>query len=193
MNWNDKALVRLMKSAYKGTGVKVYRTEQDALFLHGGFWAAAMPYSNVPGSVLGQLACWLHGLPRQGEALWLIYDDPQPRPLDGTLPELGALTTAARPLEDLKLTNVICGKIQAVQQRSGVIRWFDACAVQTLGSLPAWGGELLCAADGTLWGRWADADTGTVFWLETLDHVPAALSETLGAYNFWQSGTEAEP
>ena len=69
---NEKVLIKLMKAAYKGGGVKLWRSTNDVLYLCGAGWACAMLWKYVPGPVLGLIATWCHGLPRLCQGWWCL-------------------------------------------------------------------------------------------------------------------------
>ena len=67
---NAKKLVREMKAAYKGGGLKIWRQEwavQDYLGISSGYWLLLIPMSAAPGPVLGLITEWLLGLPVIGQ------------------------------------------------------------------------------------------------------------------------------
>lgn len=184
---NEKTLVKLMKTAYKGGGVKVWRAHNDILYLAGPGWACAMLWKYVPGPVLGLIAAWCHSLPEAGQGWWCLdAAGEEPEPLDGMpepLPALGsALPLPGGQLLALKLT---CGAYQAAQRADRRIVWFEMTCIDLLDRLTTvGGGELLPGPDGAPWGRWHDPETGTVVFLETADRIRPDLTAKLGEIDY---------
>lgn len=81
---NEKALVRLMKDAYGGGGLKVWRLDYDykygcaasdatdSLLITSGFWTALAPMERVPSKALATIVEWNRRLLYCGEALQLM-------------------------------------------------------------------------------------------------------------------------
>ena len=188
---NEKALAKLMKAAYKGGGVKVFRSPEDVLYLAGPGWACAMLWAYAPGPVLGQIAAWLHGLPEKGECWWCLDDaKDDPQPID-SMPEPLPALSAAPPEEggQLLLLALTRNRFLAAQRDDHKVVWFEQQAVDLLGRLATLGGgALLAGPDGMPWGRWYDPETGTVVFLETVDRVRPDLTAKLGEIDFRNRG-----
>ena len=81
---NEKILAALMKAAYKGGGLKVWRLEwhvTDCLMLSSGFWTVLMAMDDMPGKALGLLAEWMRHLPLMNEA-YLLQHKQEPEELN---------------------------------------------------------------------------------------------------------------
>ena len=186
---NEKKLVKLMKAAYKGGGVKVWRSAKDVLCLVGPGWACAMLWKYVPGPVLGLIAGWCHGLPHKGEGWWCMdaYGD-APDPLDG-MPEPLPTLQDSSVLEDSLITLYFsCMGYRAAQSDGRRILWFDAVGIDALGRLTTFGGVLLDIRNAMPWGRWHDPETGTVIYLETVERVRPDLTAKLGEIDYRKPG-----
>lgn len=186
---SERKLVKLMKAAYKGGGVKVWRSAKDVLCLVGPGWACAMLWKYVPGPVLGLIAGWCHGLPHKGEGWWCMdaYGD-APDPLDG-MPEPLPTLRDSPVLEDSLITmDFACMGYRAAQSDGRRIRWFDAVGIDALGRLTTFGGVLLDIRDAMPWGRWHDPETGTVIYLETVERVRPDLTAKLGEIDYRKPG-----
>ena len=186
---NEKKLVKLMKAAYKGGGVKVWRSAKDVLCLVGPGWACAMLWKYVPGPVLGLMAGWCHGLPEKGQGWWCMdaYGD-APDQLDG-MPEPLPTLQDSPVLEDSLITmDFACMRYRAAQSDGHRIRWFDAVGIDALGRLTTFGGVLLDIRNAMPWGRWHDPETGTVIYLETVERVRPDLTAKLGEIDYRKPG-----
>lgn len=186
---NEKKLVKLMKAAYKGGGVKVWRSAKDVLCLVGPGWACAMLWKYVPGPVLGLIAGWCHGLPHKGEGWWCMdaYGD-APDQLDG-MPEPLPTLQDSPVLEDSLITmDFACMGYRAAQSDGRRILWFDAVGIDALGRLATFGGALLDIRNAMPWSRWHDPETGTVIYLETVERVRPDLTAKLGEIDYRKPG-----
>ncbi len=186
---NEKKLVKLMKAAYKGGGVKVWRSAKDVLCLVGPGWACAMLWKYVPGPVLGLIAGWCHGLPHKGEGWWCMdaYGD-APDQLDG-MPEPLPTLQDSPVLEDSLITmDFACMGYRAAQSDGHRILWFDAVGIDALGRLTTFGGVLLDIRNAMPWGRWHDPETGTVIYLETVERIRPDLTAKLGEIDYRKPG-----
>lgn len=186
MTLNEKALVKLMKAAYKGGGVKVYRTERDVLCLCGPTWACAMLWKYVPGPVLGLIAGWCHGLPEKGQGWWCMdaYGE-QPEPVPDMPELLAALQRHHAQMESGLFTlDFVCMGYRAVQCQSMRIMWFEADGITMLGRLASFGGDIACGPDAEPWGRWYDPETGTVIFLAEVDRVRPDLTDKLSEIDY---------
>lgn len=189
MNLNSKVLVRLMRNAYKGGGVKVYR-QDNTLFISSGWWAVATPWQYVPGNVLGVLAEWLHHLPRAYEGVWCIKGNEDGfGDLTDETSGFCTLTERTAPVSDLKLLALYAGEQQAGQAADASVFWFPTDAMQMLDGSKA--GELLRCEDNTLWGRWYDEEYAAVVWVQTSNRVPSKLTQKLSEYNFREGDNES--
>lgn len=186
---NEKKLVKLMKTAYKGGGVKVWRAPNDVLYLAGPGWACAMLWKYVPGPVLGLIAGWCHGLPHKGEGWWCMdaYGD-APDQLDG-MPEPLPTLLDSPVLEDSLITiGFACMGYRAAQSDGRRILWFDAVGIDALGRLATFGGAVLDIRGAMPWGRWHDPETGTVIYLETVERIRPDLTAKLGEIDYRKPG-----
>lgn len=186
---NEKKLVKLMKAAYKGGGVKVWRSAKDVLCLAGPGWACAMLWKYVPGPVLGLIAGWCHSLPHKGEGWWCMdaYGD-APDPLDG-MPEPLPTLQDSPVLEDSLITmDFAYMGYRAAQSDGHRIRWFDAVGIEMLDRLATFGGTVLDVRGAMPWGRWHDTETGTVIYLETVERVRPDLTAKLGEIDYRKPG-----
>ena len=182
---NEKTLVKLMKAAYKGGGVKVYRSQHDVLCLCGAGWACALLWKYVPGPVLGLIASWCHGLPDKGQGWWCMdaYGE-EPAPVPEIPDPLRTLQNSAASDEGLLTMDLVCKGCQAVQGNDLAILWFDAAGIEMLGKLTRFGGDLTHGPDSMPWGRWHDPETGTVIFLETVRRVRGDLTAKLGEIDY---------
>lgn len=186
---NEKKLVKLMKAAYKGGGVKVWRSAKDVLCLVGPGWACAMLWKYVPGPVLGLIAGWCHGLPHKGEGWWCMdaYGD-APDQLDG-MPEPLPTLQDSPVLEDSLITmDFAFMGYRAAQSDGHRIRWFDAVGIEMLDRLATFGGDVLDIYNAMPWGRWHDPETGTVIYLETVERIRPDLTAKLGEIDYRKPG-----
>lgn len=182
---NDKKLVRLMKDAYKGGGVKIWRAANDVLYLAGPGWACAMLWEYTPGSVLGLIASWCHGLPHKGEGWWCMDATREaPEPLDGMPEPIPTLQVSPVQEGTLLTMKLVVTGFRSAQFDGRRILWFEEGGVDTLGSLATFGGDLLCIRGAMPWGRWHDPETGTVIYLETVDRVRPDLTAKLAEIDF---------
>lgn len=182
---NEKTLVKLMKTAYKGGGVKVWRAHNDILYLAGPGWACAMLWKYVPGPVLGLIAAWCHSLPENGQGWWCLdAAGEEPEPLDGIPEPIPTLQDSPVREGDLLTLDLDCMGFRAAQFDGCRVLWFEACGVDTLGHLTTFGGNLLDVRDAMPWGRWHDPETGTVVFLETADRIRPDLTAKLGEIDY---------
>ena len=182
---NEKVLIKLMKAAYKGGGVKLWRSTNDVLYLCGAGWACAMLWKYVPGPVLGLIATWCHGLPRLCQGWWCLdAADGEPEPVTGIPEPLNTLQHSAVTDEGLLTMDLVCMGYRAVQGKDLSILWFDAAGIEMLGKLTLFGGDLTSGPDGMPWGRWHDPETGAVIFLETVQRVRPDLTAKLGEIDY---------
>ena len=183
---NEKVLIKLMKAAYKGGGVKLWRSANDVLYLCGAGWACAMLWKYVPGPVLGLIATWCHGLPRLCQSWWCLdAADGEPEPVNSIPEPLNTLQhSAVTDDEGLLTMDLVCTGYRAVQGKDLSILWFDAAGIEMLGKLTRFGGDLTSGPDGMPWGRWHDPETGTVIFLETVQRVRPDLTAKLGEIDY---------
>lgn len=186
---NEKKLVKLMKAAYKGGGVKIWRAPNDILYLAGPGWACAMLWKYVPGPVLGLIAGWCHGLPHKGAGWWCMdaYGD-APDQLDGMPEPLPTLQDSPVREESLITLAFACMGYRAAQSDGRRILWFDAVGIDALGRLTTFGGVLLGIRNAMPWGRWHDPETGTVIYLETVERIRPDLTAKLGEIDYRKPG-----
>ena len=185
---NEKALVRLMKEAYKGGGVKVWRTEWDyvdLLMVSTGFWAAAMPMEQVPGKVLGLLGEWLRRLPLIDEA-YMLRQRTEPERLNVREDHMPLLLEAQDDLDftvDLKPTPFYVGDKRALQRRDDRQMLFFKAELLELA-----GGFLHTGAanrSGQL-AQWRQPDTDAVVWLWPRNDVSPTRAALLAQYDCWE-------
>ena len=182
---NDKKLVRLMKAAYKGGGVKIWHSTNDVLYLAGPGWACAMLWKYTPGPVLGLIASWCHGLPRLCQGWWCMDDyGDTPEELDGIPEPIPALQDAPVRKGHLIFLGLDCMGCSAAQIDGRRILWFDLEGVLSLEHLTLFGGDVLDMRNAMPWGRWHDPETGTVIYLETVERVRPDLTEKLGEIDY---------
>ena len=118
---NEKILAALMKAAYKGGGLKVWRLEwhvTDCLMLSSGFWAVLMAMDDMPGKALGLLAEWMRHLPLMNEA-YLLQHKQEPEELN--VQHEGMRTLLEKEEDgafcvDVKLTPFWVGEKRAAQR-----------------------------------------------------------------------------
>ena len=67
---NESALVRAMKREYKGLGYDITNAT-DRLYICGPVWFAELPWTSVPGKVLGLIAEHMRGMPEPGQTIHL--------------------------------------------------------------------------------------------------------------------------
>ena len=67
---NESALVRAMKREYKGLGYDITNAT-DRLYIRGNIWFAELPWTSVPGKVLGLIAEHMRGMPEPGQTIHL--------------------------------------------------------------------------------------------------------------------------
>lgn len=182
---NDKKLVRLMKDAYKGGGVKIWRAANDVLYLAGPGWACAMLWEYTPGSVLGLIASWCHGLPRLCQGWWCMDAcGDTPEELDGIPEPIPTLQDAPVMEESLNTLDFSCRGYRAAQASGRSVLWFDGDGIEMLDRLTTFGGDVLDMRNAMPWGRWHDPETGTVIYLEAVDRVRPDLTTKLGEIDF---------
>lgn len=184
---NEKALLRLMKTAFKGGGVKAWRTvldHSDTLLISAGFWTVAMPMEQVPGKVLGLLCEWLRRMPLIGEA-YLLRGKMEPERLDtayDVMQELIADMSDTAFSVPLKPTPFYVGDKRALQRRdTRQMMFFSA------GSLDLADNFLFTGAarpDGTL-AQWRQPDTDVVVWLQARGDVAPERAAVLEQYDCW--------
>lgn len=187
---NEKILVKMMKAAYKGGGVKVWRSQKDVLCLCGPGWACAMLWKYVPGPVLGLIAGWCHGLPDKGAGWWCLdaYGD-EPEPVDEMPAPLATLQRHPVQMDSgLFALDLTCMGYRAVQCQGMKILWFEVDGIAMLGHLASFGGDPAVGPDGTPWGRWHDLETGTVVFLEAVDRVRPDLTDKLSEIDYRKPG-----
>lgn len=186
---NDKKLVRLMKSAYKGGGVKIWHSTNDVLCLVGPGWACAMLWKYTPGPVLGLIASWCHGLPRLCQGWWCMdaYGD-APEELDGIPDPIPTLQEASVWEGSLITMSFACMGFRAAQFDGGRVLWFDGDGIEMLDRLATFGGDVLDIYNAMPWGRWHDPETGTVIYLETVERVRPDLTAKLGEIDYRKPG-----
>lgn len=187
---HEKTLVKLMKAAYKGGGVKVWRSSKDVLYLCGPGWACAMLWKYVPGPVLGLMAGWCHGLPEKGQGWWCLNDcGEEPEPVDDLPEPLATLQRhPVRMDSGLIALDFVCMGYRAVQCQGTRILWFEADGITMLGRLASFGGDLTGGPDAAPWGRWHDPETGTVLFLEAVDRVRPDLTDKLSEIDYRKPG-----
>ncbi|WP_418972335.1 hypothetical protein [Allofournierella sp.] len=190
---NEKALVRLMKEAYKGGGVKVCRVDWsylDLLVISTGFWAVSMPMEQAPGKVLGLLGEWLRRLPLIGEA-YLLRNKADPERLDPaqkSATELLSRREGCQFAVDLKPTPFYVGNKRALQRRDDRQMLFF-----TAGLLELVDGFLHTGAtdtDGDL-AQWQQVDTDITVWICPRVDVDPERAAILAKYNSWLEGARA--
>lgn len=184
---NDKALVRLMKEAYKGGGVKVWRAEwdyQDLLLISTGYWAMAMPMDQTPGKVLGLLGEWLRRMPLIGEA-YLLRHKAEPERLEvqhDTMPRLLGQKDELAFSVDLKPTSFFVGSAQALQRRDNRQMIFFTSELLELAE-----GMLHTGAareDGLL-AMWYHPDRDITVWICPRNDVAPERAALLAKYDCW--------
>lgn len=183
---NEKKLVKLMKTAYKGGGVKIWRATNDVLYLAGPGWACVMLWTYTPGPVLGLIASWCHGLPRLYQGWWCLdaYGD-APEELDGIPDPIPTLQDAPTWEEGSLITmDFACMGFRAAQFDGGRVLWFDGDGIEMLDRLTTFGGDVLDMRNAMPWGRWHDPETGTVIYLETVERVRPDLTAKLGEIDY---------
>lgn len=182
---NEKKLVKLMKTAYKGGGVKVWRSAKDVLCLVGPGWACAMLWKYVPGPVLGLIASWCHGLPHLCQGWWCMdaYGD-APEELDGIPEPIPTLQDSPVRKGSLITLDFSCMGYRAAQSGGHSILWFDGDGIWMLDRLATFGGDVLDIYNAMPWGRWHDPETGTVIYLETVERVRPDLTAKLGEIDY---------
>lgn len=187
---HEKTLVKLMKAAYKGGGVKIWRSPKDVLYLCGPGWACAMLWMYVPGPVLGLMAGWCHGLPEKGQGWWCLNDcGEEPEPVDDLPEPLATLQRhPVRMDSGLIALDFVCMGYRAVQCQGTRILWFEADGIAMLGRLASFGGDLTGGPDAAPWGRWHDPETGTVLFLEAVDRIRPDLTDKLSEIDYRKPG-----
>lgn len=182
---NEKKLVKLMKTAYKGGGVKIWHSTNDVLYLAGPGWACAMLWKYTPGPVLGLIASWCHGLPRLCQGWWCMdaYGD-APEELDGIPEPIPTLQDAPTWEGSLITMDIACMGFRAAQFDGGRVLWFDGDGIGMLDRLTTFGGTVLDIREAMPWGRWHDPETGTVIYLETVERVRPDLTAKLGEIDY---------
>lgn len=186
---NEKKLVKLMKAAYKGGGVKIWRATNDVLYLAGPGWACAMLWKYTPGPVLGLIASWCHGLPRLCQGWWCMdaYGD-APEELDGIPEPIPTLQDSPVREESLITLDFSCMGYRAAQSGGHRILWFDGDGIGMLDRLTTFGGDVLDIYNAMPWGRWHDPETGTVIYLETVERIRPDLTAKLGEIDYRKPG-----
>ena len=191
---NEKKLVKLMKAAYKGGGVKIWRSTRGVRYLAEPRWACAMLWKYTPGPVLGLIASWCHGLPRLCQGWWCMdaYGD-APEELDGIPEPIPTLQDSPVREESLITLDFSCMGYRAAQSGGHRILWFDGDGIGMLDRLTTFGGDVLDIREAMPWGRWHDPETGTVIYLETVERVRPDLTAKLGEidYRKLQGGGQA--
>lgn len=187
---NEKTLIKLMKAAYKGGGVKVWRSPKDVLYLCGPGWACGMLWKYVPGPVLGLVASWCHGLPEKGQGWWCLKDCGEDPESVNDIPE--PLATLLRHHVELSpglfVINISYMGYQAAQCHGMSILWFESDGIAMLGRLANFGGDFSIGPDINPWGRWHDPETGTVLFLEAVDRVRPDLTDKLSEIDYRKPG-----
>lgn len=186
---NEKKLVKLMKAAYKGGGVKIWRAPNDVLYLAGPGWACAMLWKYTPGPVLGLIASWCHGLPHLCQGWWCMdaYGD-APEKLDGIPEPIPTLQDSPVREESLITLDFSCMGYRAAQSGGHSILWFDGDGIGMLDRLTTFGGTVLDIRGAMPWGRWHDPETGTVIYLETVERIRPDLTAKLGEIDYRKPG-----
>lgn len=185
---NEKALVKAMKAAYKGGGVKIWRREwrlQDTLCVCSGYWLVALPMETVPGPALGLAAEWLRAIPPIGRG-WLVVKGQEPEPLsEETTPPLEDAWLSNimdwSTYIDIKPTNMQVNGSAAFQRRDGKIELFDPERIAIVGGISNLG---LCCLDGSA-ALWRDAESDAVVVLHPRRAVPAKELAHLEQFDFW--------
>lgn len=198
---NDTHLVRLMKKAHKGGGLRVWRLDYDYALVHGpgddmdslfmtsGFWATLMPMEQVPGKVLGTLAEWLHRLPYCGEALHLMKGmEPEQLVDEGTRGEtiLNTAPPNADASHDCKATRFYIGDSRVFQRRD---LSFVLVNMELLALLDNRVNMGRMATDETA-VYWGDPDSLEHVWCTLHRNVPEKDLERLQQQNFWEDSNE---
>lgn len=183
---NEKALLKLMKSAYKGGGLRVARQAMttDRLTLRAGAWAVSLPMDVVPGKVLGLLAEWMRELPLIGQS-WLLISGEEPERQtvpDDTLAALQEATRAGLYSEGMKPAGLIIREYEVFQLGDGEILLFRPDLidlVRSRGNMGLYNGE-----DESAW--WQDEETGAEAWLlSTRAPGSDGIVGHLAGFNFW--------
>lgn len=186
---NAKKLVREMKTAYKGGGLKIWRQEwavQDYLGINSGYWLLLIPMSAAPGPVLGLITEWLRALPVIGQGWLLVKDREAERLTADTWPDL----EKAYPLRDaywrsqmdMRPTNLQVDGYAAFQRRDGRIELFAADQLQIIGTELNMG---LCEEDGRF-AMWKDSETGVRFLIAPRHVMQTEELEHLAQFDFWR-------
>ena len=194
---NEKALLKLMKSAYKGGGLRVARQDRpglstDCLALRAGHWAVLLPMDAAPGKVLGLLAEWMRELPLIGQS-WLLLSGEEPERQAEPDNVLAALQNAARAglyCQGMKPAGLTLRECDVFQLGDGEILLFAPDLLDLVRSQANMG--LYCAAVAEAY--WQDEETGTEVWLwASLAPGSDGLIEHLAGFNFWapQKGEDA--
>lgn len=185
MRFDTKAIARLLKSSYKGGGVKIARTEyklQDTFFLAGGGWQLMVPKASCPGEVIGLICGWLGDMPLIGQTVWVYkgcgldncgLQDPFWEPYLA-----GSYCTGAKPLplytSSLRLFKGMDGRVAAFEQ--------TACAV--VGAGLNLGGLDEDAA------QWLDEETDAAFWAD--NQAGSLTAEVYAAAKNYKAWEESE-
>lgn len=183
---NEKALLKLMKSAYKGGGLRVARQAMttDRLILRTGNWAVSLPMDAVPGKVLGLLAEWMRELPLIGQS-WLLISGEEPERQTAPDDTLDVLQEAARAglyAEGMKPAGLIIREYEVFQLGDGEILLFRPDLVDLVRSRANMG--LYYGDDESAY--WQDEETGAEAWLLST-RAPGSdeLVGHLTQFNFW--------
>ena len=191
---NEKALLKLMKSAHKGGGLRVARqaVTSDCLILRAGHWAVILPMDAVPSKVLGLLAEWMRELPLIGQS-WLLLsgEEPERQPVpDDVLVALQEATRAGLYCRGMKPAGLIIRECEVFQLGDGEILLFRTDLIDLVrnrDNMGLYNGEDESAL-------WQDEETGAAAWLLS-SRAPGSdgLVGHLSCFNFWapQKGGDA--
>lgn len=190
---NEKALLKLMKSAYKGGGLRAARetSRGDRLTLRTGSWAVSLWMDEVPGKVLGLLAEWIRELALPGQS-WLLLSGEEPeRQLvpDDTLAALRQATQAGLYCQGMKPAGLTMRGYDLFQLGDGEILLFRTDLIDLVRSRANMG--LYNGEDES--ALWQDEETGAEVWLLS-SRTPDSdgLVDHLACFNFWGAQKEEE-
>ena len=121
---NEKALVREMKDAFRGSGYTVMVRPGDSWVIHSGYWAVVIDgQNNVPNEVLSLIVLHMGFLPGMETAYRVYKTDTGPAiqedvyaVADETIRKLEASRMEADKIADVQRTKLMLGNCRVWQQ-----------------------------------------------------------------------------